>query len=142
MGRRDRERIARIQAGEEESIAKLREKLSNSLTRTAVKLASRGKVVETLKQASTPEQVEVLNSLPSSKMGKVGRAIMKKAPSEMDKGIKRLQGWGQTVTVEALMKESRETPGFLDMCARAGITEQWFEDLARERMKKAGIAEG
>ena len=78
----------------------------------AVKLASRGAVVDELGKATTEEQIEVLGSISPSK---VGKAIMKKAPREMDKGIAKLRGMGKPVTVDNLLEEARTTSGFLDM---------------------------
>ncbi len=137
MGKRDRERVERLQRGEEESISV--RGLNNPLARTAVKLASRRGVVRELTKATTDQQIEVLGSTSPSK---VGRAIMRKAPGEMDRGIRKSQNQSRKVTVAGLLTEVRTTPGFLSMCENAGVSYAWFERLARERMKKHGITEG
>ena len=62
--------------------------LSNPIVRKATALATHNKVVKELQSASTEEQLEVLGSISPSK---VGKAIMKKAPGQMDKGIRKLQ---------------------------------------------------
>lgn len=127
MGKRDRERIERIRKGLEQPIA-----------RKAVAIASRSGVIRELSKGTTVDQVDRLNTLvgegvlPSSKLGK---AIMDKAPREMDKGIKKLQKQNKKVTVDALLYEVKTTPGFLKMCQNAGISLEWFEKLARERME-------
>jgi len=74
--------------------------LSNPVVRKAVAITARGKVVSELKKATTDEQIEVLSEISQSK---VGKALMKKAPKEMDKGIKELQKQGREVTVKELM---------------------------------------
>ena len=125
MGRRDRERIERIKAG-----------LENPIARTAIKVASKGAVIRELEKASTEEQIEVLDSISPSK---VGKAIMRKAPHEMDKGIRIFKGMSRPITVEGLLEEVRTTPGFLDMCEKAGVPYSWFEELAKEQMIKNGV---
>src|SRR3972149_3242574 len=115
MGRRDRERRERIRAGTETSIAA--GVLDNLVARKAVALASRGTVIAELQKAETSEQIDVLSSISPSK---VGKAIRRKAPSEMDKGIRTLQKQGKLVTINALCAEIKSTPGFLAMCEQAG----------------------
>jgi len=106
--------------------------LSNPVARKAVAVASRDAVISELKKASTEEQIEVLASVSPSK---VGKAIMRKAPAEMDKGIKELQKKDVPVTVDNLCAEIKSTPGFLTMCEQAGLSLEWFESLAKERME-------
>ncbi len=139
MGRKNRERIELIRQGKEQPIAQSKRILNSSIGRGAVKLASRKGVVDELSRASIWDQIEVLGSIPPSK---VGKAIMQKAPGEMDKGIRKFQQQGKKVTVEGLLEEVRTTPGFLAMCENAGIPYAWFQELARERMKRHGIKEG
>ena len=110
--------------------------LSNPVARKAVAVASRDAVISELKKASTEEQIEVLASVSPSK---VGKAIMRKAPAEMDKGIKELQKKDVPVTVENLCAEIKSTPGFLTMCEQAGLSLEWFESLAKERMEAHGL---
>lgn len=110
--------------------------LNNPLARGAVALASRGKVIDELNRATTAEQIEVLNDVVAPRdSGKLRRAIERRAPREMDKGITKLLKEGREVTVEALTEEVKTTPGFLGMCEKVGLTLGWFEDLARKRME-------
>ena len=112
--------------------------LGNPIARKAVAIASRGAVIDELKKATTEEQIEVLGSVSPSK---VGKALMRKAPREMDKGIRNLQKTDKKVTVKELCREIRETPSFLRMSEQAGVTYAWYENLAAERMKSHGIME-
>jgi len=136
VGKRDRERVERIERGMEKPISV--KGLNNPVARTAVKLASRKGVVDKLTRATTSQQIEVLGGISPTK---VGRAIMRKAPGEMDRGIRRFRDRGRQITVALLLTEVRTTPGFLAMCENAGVSYAWFEQLARERMKKHSIAE-
>ena len=139
MGRRDRERIARIRAGLEKPIS-AKKALDNPVPRKAVAFASRGAVVDELRKASISDQIDVLNSrVASTSPGKLHKAIASKAPKEMDRGIKKLQKEGKPVTVDALCDEIKTTPGFLSMCERVGLTLEWFENLAAERMEALGL---
>jgi len=145
MGRRNRERIARIEAGEEEPIAiqQVRRLASNPLGRIALRQASRKGVVEELSKGTVTDQIAELDSLHGTGElpgGKLANAIRSKAPGEMDKAIKKFQKQGKEVTVDSLCAEIKSTPGFLQMCNNAGITLEWFEDLARERMKAYGVS--
>lgn len=129
MGRKNRERIERIKAGLEQPIA-----------RKAVALASHNRVVSELRAASTEDQIHVLdNRVGEKEPGKLKKALMDKAPGEMDKGIKRLQKEGKPVTVDALCAEVTSTPGFLSMCEKVGLTLTWFENLAQQRMAAHGL---
>ena len=138
MGRRDRERIQRIQAGLEKPIsAKM---LANPVARKAIAFASRGAVIDELRKAETSDQIDVLSSqIASSRPDKLRKAIASKAPREMDKGIRELQKEGKTVSVAALCAEVRSTPGFLPMCEHVGLDLVWFERLAKERMEAHGL---
>ena len=110
----------------------------NPVGRAVLKRASRGGVVKELSQGTTEDQIGKLDSIQGTGElpgGDLAKAIKKKAPKEMDKGIKKLQKEGKEVTVDALCAEVKSTPGFLKMCSNVGITLEWFEDLARERMK-------
>ena len=124
-----------------EKVAKRNALLDNPLTRGAVALASRGKVIDELRQASTEDQIEALNgTVASARPDKLRKAIMRKAPKEMDRGIEKLLKYGDgTVTVEKLLAEVRSTPGFLGMCERVGVTLEWFKELAKERMEMYGL---
>jgi hypothetical protein len=140
MGRRDRERIERLEQGKEKSIAS--QNLSNPIARKAVAIASRGDVIRTLKQATTAEQIETLSStVAAQRPNKLRRALMKKAPAEMDKAIRIFQKQGRPVTVASLTAEAKSTPSFVAMCEQVGLEMSWFDNLARERMKTHGITE-
>ncbi len=136
MGRRNRERVARVKNGQEKSI--VQKVLSNPPSRKAVSLASRKGVVAELSKGSTSEQIGRLDDLAGTGTLPAGRlkdAIMRKAPGEMDKAIRKFQKQGKDITVDSLCTEVKSEPGFLDMCQEIGITLEWFENLARERMK-------
>jgi len=138
MGRRDWERVARIQAGEEEPISA--KALDNPVARKAIAFASRGAVINELRKAETSDQIDVLNSqVASSRPDKLRKAITSKAPKEMDEGIKKLQKEGKPISVDALCAEIKSTPGFLSMCERVGLDLEWFKKLAKERMEAHGL---
>lgn len=142
MGRRDRERVNRIRKGEEQSIAS--RVLSNPISRKAVAVTSRRGVIEELSKGNVTERTNKLDELTGTGVlgaGRLKSAIMSKAPREMDKGIRKLQKQGKKVTVDALCSEVRSEPGFIKLCANVGLTVNWFEELARRRMKKRGIEE-
>lgn len=136
MGRRDRERKERIHRGEETP-----RNLSNPIVRRAVGLVSRKGVIEELSRGSTEEQVGRLAELTTAGAlphKKLRDAITRNAPKEMDKAIKKYRKQGKEITVDSLLVEVRSTPGFLAMCEKAGLDEQWFVNLARARMKANG----
>ena len=143
MGRRDRERVQRIQAGEEESIAdRVRRMADNPIGRRILKRASHKGVVEELSKGDVTDQVHGLDSMVGTGElpgGELAHAIKSKAPKEMDKAIRKFRKQGKEITVENLCAEIKSTPGFLTMCNNVGITLEWFEDLAREQMKSHGI---
>lgn len=113
-----------------------RERLDSPLARTAVKIAARGGVVSKLQAASTEDQIETLGATVSA--SKLGKALMRKAPGEMDKGIKAFRKLGKPVTVKNLLQDVRTTPGFLKMSEDAGVPYEWYENLAKERMMALG----
>ena len=128
MGRRNRERVARILAGAEEPRA----------ARKILAAASRRGVVRELSKGSVTDQVGRLDSLVGTgelSGGRLRSAIMSKAPGEMDKAIRKFQKQGKEVTVDALCSEVKSTPEFLRMCNNVGITVEWFEELAKARME-------
>lgn len=131
MGRRDRERKAKITQG-----------ILKPFRNTAIKLAARSGVIRELSRGTTTEQIGKLDELTTTGVlpnSKLGKAIMDKAPKEMDKAIRKYQKEGKKITVDSLLVEVRSQQGFLDMCNKIGITYQWFEDLARTRMKAHSI---
>lgn len=151
MGRLKRERRERVRAGLEESIADkmrrereeaIRRVTGNPIGRQALKLASRKGVIAELSKGDTTELVGRLDSMVGTgdlSGGKLKAAIMSKAPKEMDKAIKKFQARGKEVTVDALCSEIRSTPEFLSMCERVGLSLEWFEDLAKQRMEAHGL---
>ncbi len=154
MGRRDRERKERIQRGEELSFREKQETqeqqlLGNairngisSVTRGALSVVSRKGIIAELSKGTTTEQVGKLHELsnegvlPASNLRK---ALMNNAPKEMDKAIRKFRAQGKEITIDSLLEESRNTPGFLKMCESAGPSYAWFENLARERMSALGV---
>lgn len=103
-----------------------------------LKLASRKGVIAELSKGDTIEQVDRLDSLVGTGNlpgGKLKAAIMSKAPKEMDKAIKKFQKQGKEITVDLLCSEVKTTPGFLPMCEGVGLSLEWFEDLAKQRME-------
>jgi len=143
MGRRDRERVQRIQAGEEESIAgRVGRPASNPIGRGILRRASHKGVVEELSKRDVTDQVHRLDSMAGTGElpgGELAKAIKDKAPKEMDKAIKKFRKQGEEITAESLCAEIKSTPGFLQMCNNVGITLGWFKDLARERMETNGV---
>jgi len=139
MGRAKRERRERVIAGLEEPISpKYKAALNNPLARQAVKLASREGVVRELSAGDTEDQIGRLDSLRGTGQlpdSKLKSAIMRKAPGEMDKAIKKLKKQGAEITVDVLCAEVKTTPGFLQMCNNVGLNLEWFENLARQRME-------
>ena len=131
MGRRDRERKAQVKQG-----------ILKPFRNTAIKLVARGGVIRELSKGTTTEQIGKLDelgtagALPDSKLRK---AIVDKAPKEMDKAIRKYQKEGRKITVDSLLVEVRSQQGFLDMCNKVGITYKWFEDLALAKMKAHSI---
>lgn len=147
MGRRDRERKERIRSGEEKPLSEqrveeARQILGNPVMRGLARLRARSGVMSELKKGTTSEQVGRLDvlvdtgALPASRLKK---ALMDNAPKEMDKAIRKYQKQGREITVDSLLAEARSTSGFADMIKSAGLSMEWFEDLARERMEAHGL---
>ena len=135
MGRKDRERIERIRKGLEIPIA-------GRVVRKALSVASRSGVVEEMSRGTVSDQVSNLDELVGEGAlpeGRLKKAIMNKAPKEMDKAIKKYRKQGKEITVDSLLSEVRSTQGFLKMCEKVGLDYGWFERLARERMEAQGI---
>lgn len=143
MGRAKRERRERVIAGLEEPISPKHKKLlGNPISRLGVKLASREGVVRELSAGDVTDQVARLDSLRGTGNipgGKLKKALMDKAPGEMDKAIRKYRKQGREITVDLLCEEVKTTPGFLQMCNNVGIELKWFEDLARQRMEAHGL---
>lgn len=137
MGRRERERRERIEAGEEAPFRNI-----NPVARWAIKVASRKGVVDELSKGSVDDQTGRLDELVGTgtlSERKLKESIMRKAPREMDKGIKKFLKQGKEITVDNLLAELRSEGKFLRMCNRVGISYEWFETLARERMEVHGL---
>ena len=145
MGKAKRERRERVAAGLEPSIAEVeaaRRMAANPIGQAILRRASHKGVVAELSRGDVVAQIGKLDSLQGTGElpgGKLKSAIMKKAPKEMDKAIKKFQKQGKEITVDNLCAEVKSTPGFLQMCNNVGITLEWFKDLARERMKAHGL---
>jgi len=112
---------------------------ANPVTRAILKRASHKGVVSELSKGDTVEQIDRLDSTGELSGGKLKAALMREAPGEMDKAIKRFQKQGKEITVDSLCAEAKSTPGFLQMCNNVGLTIEWFEELARQRMEKHGL---
>lgn len=147
MGRRNRERRERIVAGVEESLSAAdRERVAkvagNPIGRRVLAAASRKGVVDELSGGSVGDQVGRLDGLVGAgalPARKLKSAIKAKAPKEMDTAIRKFQKQGREITVDSLCYEVKTEPGFLAMCERVGLSLEWFEDLARERMAAKGV---
>ena len=145
MGRLKRLRRERVAAGLEEPMRdKVAKVAGNPVGRRVLATASRKGVVSELTKGSTEDVVRNADELVAT--GTVSdqvmrKAIMDKAPKEMDKGIRKFQKEGREITVDSLCREVKTTPGFLETCARVGIPLEWFENLARERMAAKGIVQ-
>jgi len=133
MGRRNKERIARIQAGEEESISSQARRIaSNPLGRAILRRAGRQGVIDELSKGDTTQQIANLREAVPN--GRLVEAIKSKAPKEMDKAIKKFKKEGRKISVDTLCAEVRATPNLL-----AVVPLEWFEDLARQRMEVHGV---
>ncbi len=134
MGRRNRERVEQIRAGLEQPIS--------ALAREAAAFAGRGRVVVELSKGSVADQIDRLDELVSRGVlpaDKLRGAVMRKAPEEMDKAIKKFRREGKEITVDSLLAEVRSESRFLKMCEQVGLTYEWFEKLAKERMEVSGV---
>ena len=133
MGRRDRERIARIQSGEEEPISsRARRIVSNPIGRQILRRASRQGVIDELSKGTVSEQIDNLRE--ATPNGELVKAIKSKAPKEMDKAIRKFRKEGKEISVGTLCAEVKSTPNLL-----AIVPLEWFEDLAKQRMEANGI---
>ena len=135
MGRRARERIERIRAGLETPIA-------GRVAKKVLAVSSRKGVIEELSKGTVSEQTNKLNELVGTgalPSGRLAKAIINKAPKEMDKAIKKFLRKGKEITVDSLLAEVRSDKGFLKMCEGVGLDYGWFEKLAKERMEVKGL---
>lgn len=126
MGRRDRERVARIQAGEEKPMS----------TRTQERVEKVGTAY--LQRLSTSSQVQFLaDSLHSGKLppNRLRKELMNNAPKEMNKGAKKLIKQGKTPTIDLLMKDYWEDKAFQALASEVGLDEEWFVELAKQEVE-------
>ena len=118
--------------------------LNNPVARKAISIAAKQGVINELSAGSVDDQSSRLQSLVGTgqiESGYLKRSIISKAPKQMDDGIRKFIKKGLPVTVATLTEEVRHEDGFLKMCASVGITIEYFENLARERMEHFGIEE-
>ena len=130
MGRRNRERIERIKAGLEKP------------RRWAIAVVARKGVIEELTEGTTSDQIGRLNELAGTGYlppSKLKAAIMKKAPGEMDKAIKKFKKEGKEITVDSLLAEVRSERGFLAMCNRVGLNYEWFVELVESKIGRSNV---
>ncbi len=127
MGRRNRERVARILAGEETPIsAQTRERIRNI-------------GVSTLESYSTSKQVQFLaESLHSGRLSpsKLQGTLKRNAPGEMRKGAEKLNKKGKIPTVELLLKDYRGDKAFQTLAAEVGLDEAYFTALAESECSR------
>lgn len=121
MGRRDRERIARIIAGQETPRAKLAmERVKNT-------------AVHSLQRFSTSNQIKFLadsmhqGRLPASQLRD---ALKSNARKEMHKGAEKLAKKKKEVTVDKLLEEYRKDKEFQKLADEVGLDEAFFIRLA------------
>lgn len=135
MGRRERERRARIEAGLEPSradIERAQRMASNPIGRGILRRASRQGVIDKLSKGDVTQQIENLRGAVPG--GELAKAIKSKAPKEMDKAIRKFKKEGREISVDTLCVEVKSTPNLL-----AIVPLEWFEDLAKQRMEVHGI---
>ena len=123
MGRKDRERIERLQSGKEKPFRN-----ENRLMDTGVKV---------LQALSKDKQVDVLNEyIGTGKLskGKLRETLEDKAPHEMRKGIRKLKKKNRPVTVDNLLEEYRKDKPFQQLANSVGLDEKWFINLALEEI--------
>lgn len=141
MGRRDKERKERLESGQEQPFAQQRDAarraLRNPISRKVLSRLVHKDVVKELSEGTTDDQIERLDAVVES--SKLKKALMDKAPGEMDKAIKLFRKQGKEIGVGSLCAEIKNTPSFLKMCANVGLEVSWFEELAKKRMEANGI---
>jgi antitoxin component YwqK of YwqJK toxin-antitoxin module len=111
--------------------------LGNIVTRKVVALKSKGAVVAELTSGSTENVVHNLNELSTTgtvSESKIKKALMSKAPGEMDKAIRKFHKEGREISVDSLCAEAESTPSFVKMCEDIGLPMTWFRELAKERI--------
>jgi len=121
MSRRDRERIARIEAGEELSISAAARDRATQAGVSAVQHFSASKQVQFL-----ADSLHSGHMTPSS----LRKALEKNAPAEMRKGADKLIKKNRPVTIEALLEDYHKDKLFQATAAEVGLDEAWFTILA------------
>ena len=130
MGRKNRERIERIKAGLEKP------------RRLIIAAIARKGVIEELTEGTTSDQIGRLNELAGTGYlppSKLKATIMKKAPGEMDKAIKKFRKEGKEITVDSLLAEVKSERGFLAMCERVELDYEWFVELAESKIGRSNV---
>lgn len=123
MGRRNKERVARILAGLEPS---MREKMQQA-------------AVTVIQQKSTADQVDFMTQAMNEGRlapNKVRKQMEQFAPLEMRKGAEKLIKQGKLVTVDNLLEEYRREKAFQKVADSVGLHEDWFIKLAEVEVRK------
>jgi len=134
--------VARIQEQNRRKSKARKLLLGNPLSRKIVAARSHGAVVNELSNGSTADQIGRLDELVGTHTvseRKMKEAIMRKAPGEMDKAIRKFREEGRTISVETLCAEAKSDIEFRKLCSKIGLELSWFETLASERMKVHGV---
>jgi hypothetical protein len=95
-------------------------------------------VVKELSKGNTDTQIGKLielNGINPKFQSAIKDSILKNAPKEMDKAIAKYKKINKPITIESLTKEVRENKQFLALCNKNGITIEYFENLAKNRME-------
>lgn len=125
MGKRDRERIARIKTG-----------LEKPISATVLKKAKETGVAY-LQSQSTSKQVQFLaDSLHSGNLSasRLRKELVKAAPKEMHDGAEKLRKKGETPTVALLLEEYRSDRAFQALACEVGLDEEYFMELAKTEL--------
>lgn len=94
--------------------------------------------VKRIKSAGEEEQLAFIDN--AVKEGKVSnntirRQLEQNAPKAMWDGILKFSREGKPLTVDALLEEYHADKGFQKMALNAGLDEQWFIDLANQKLE-------
>lgn len=130
MGKRNRERIARILAGKESALS----------ARVKETMVSAG--VSTVEKYSVDKQIQFLaDALHEGRLSpnKLRRELERNAPLEMRKGADKLIKQGRAINVDALLMEYRSSEGFQELATEVGLNQQWFTELAKQECQRRGV---
>lgn len=124
MGRRNRERVERVMAGDESG------KVRHGIV---------GKTVGALQALSTKRQIEFLSE--SLRTGRLRpealrSQLMANAYTEMRKGIKKLGREGRDITVDALLESYHSEVEFRELAEKVGLDEAFFVNVAKNEMRR------